>query len=136
MPDNLARRIGLGITLDMDATGSNTFVSLGAVVDGFTHSGAKRDVSDNSILSDLYKKKAVGQIDPGERTFEIAYDPGVNTTASRLKSALEDTSGTEQNFRISWPAVAGGNNATTKQFYGFVSGLGQEVRRAKWRLCL
>ncbi len=132
---SLTRRIGLGVTLGIDTSGGSSFVTLGAIVDGFDHSGAKADVADCSIISDTFKPKGKGQVDPGEFTLMIAYDPSdaANTNSSRtLAAALATTGppGTEANFKINYPAV-GAVNATAEYCLGWVTGLGRTIKKDK-----
>ncbi len=130
---SLTRRIGLGVTIGMDASGNaNSFTVLGAVVDGLNHGGAKADVADLSILSDTYKPKGKGQIDPGEITLSVAYDPSdsSNTNTSRaLAAALALTGPAPIAFQISYPAV-GSVNAILENFSGHITGLGREIKKA------
>lgn len=126
----LTRRMGLGVTLAMDPAGASNYVTLGAIVDGFSGS-AKADVADMSILSDTFKPKGKGQVDPGEITLSIAYDPddNSNTNTSRaLAAALALTGPTPRTFQISYPAV-GAVNASTENFSGHITGLGREVKK-------
>lgn len=135
MSDSLVRRIGLGVTLGMDVAGGNNITTLGAIVDGFDHDGATADVADMAILSDKYKPKATGQVDPGKITHQIAYDPGnANTTAYRLANALDINAGgnvTPQTFTITYPPVGAENAAITENFSGFVTKLGRSVNKGK-----
>jgi tail tube protein len=127
----LTRRIGLGCLLGADKTGANTFRNLGTIVNGWKGSGAKAAVADCAIMSDVYKPKGKGQVDSGELTFQIAYDPSdaTNTNTSQyLNSMLTQTGppGTEANFQKTYPAV-GAVNAVTETFLGWLTGMGEEV---------
>lgn len=122
--------MGLGVTLAMDLAGAANYVVLGAIVNGFS-GAAKADVADLSILSDTYKPKGKGQVDGGELTLQVAYDPddNSNTNTSRaLAAALALTGPTPRTFQISYPAV-GAVNASTENFSGHVTGLGREVKK-------
>lgn len=131
MSDPLQKRIGLGFTLGMDPTGGSTFVVLGAIVDGLDEDGGSMDIADMSILSDTYKTKAGGQIDPGKATFQIAYDGSANnTTAGRLAAARAITGVVSPAFQRTYPA-ANGQNSFTENFSGWVTKLGKAIKKDK-----
>ncbi len=131
----LNRRIGLGFTLAVDTAGGTTFVTLGSIVDGWKESGSKADTADISILSDKYKQKSKGQIDPGDVTFSIAYDPD-DATSTTLITAFSSTSATPPNWQITYPSGTGGaGTTTTETFKGHLTGLGREVMKDKLVVC-
>jgi hypothetical protein len=124
----LARRIGLGITIGIDRTGSNNFTTLGYLVGGLKRGTGKAQVIECPIATDTYIPKGKGQITPGQTKFKIYYDPSdsSNTNNSRLlAAALADTGppGTEANFKVTYPAV-GAVNALSETFKGWVTDLG------------
>jgi hypothetical protein len=127
----LNRRIGLGVTVGVDSAGGTSFTTLGSVVDGAKEGGSKADVADVSILSDTFKQKAKGQIDPNEVTMTVAYDPD-DTTTTLLKTLHDSVSATPPNWQISFPpGTLGAGSITTKSFKGFVTGLGREIMKDK-----
>ena len=73
MPVN--KRIGLGFTLSVDPLGGTSYTTIGAIVDGFGESEAKAMMVETAILTDVFITKSKSQVDPGEVTFIIAYDP-------------------------------------------------------------
>ncbi len=133
MSDALQRRIGLGVTLSADDASAGNYVALGSIVDGFKHGGAKAKVVDASIITDTYERVGKGQVNPGEITLMIAYDPTASTTTSaRLKAMLAITGfDTGTNFKIVYPACGTENAAINKTFLGYVTQLGVEVDRGK-----
>jgi hypothetical protein len=135
MPDALVRRIGLGITLGMDPLGGVTYVTLGAIVDGFEHDGVTLDVADMSILSDKYKTKATGQADPGKITLTIAYDPtALTTTAARLAAVIDSNAAgntVPQTFEITYPAVGTEVAPILEPFAGYVTKMGRSIKKDK-----
>ncbi len=134
----LQRRIGLGITLGVDAVlNSSNYQTLGAVVNAVKNSGTKADVADISILSDTWKQFGKGQIDPGEYDFEIAYDPGDNTantnTTVRLQTMHAMTGVNAYSWQLTLPAIPGpGTNAAqTINFSAHVTSLGVTFEKDK-----
>ena len=125
---SLTRRIGFGVVLNCDPTGGTTFAALGAIVDGLDGGDAKTTVIDTSILGDKFMTHGGGQIDPGEVTFTIAYDP-LDAATNLVLSALLGNSNIA-NFQISYPAVAGAG-ATTETFKGLVSGYKRTIAKDK-----
>ena len=134
---SLQRRIGLGITLAVDLAGGTNYNTLGAIVNAVKHGGTKKDVVDISILSDFWKQYAVGQCDPGEIDFEIAFDPGDNTALSNTNARLTTmhaTSGVNAfPFQLSIPAVAspGTNTAQLINFSAHVTSVGMAIEKEK-----
>jgi hypothetical protein len=140
MAAGLQRRIGLGVTLGVDIAGAggSNYVSLGAIVNAIKNSGTKADVGDISLLADTWKQFAKGQIDPGEYTFECAYDPNdsaanqANTTA-RLQTMHAATGPNAYPFQITLPAVAspGTNQSNTINFSAHLTGMGLSIEKDK-----
>ncbi len=128
----LNRRIGLGVVIGVDAAGGTSFTTLGSVVDGAKEGGSKADVADISILSDTFKQKAKGQVDPAEVTMTVAYDPD-ETTTTLLKTLHDQIQTVPPNWQISFPSgTLGAGSITTKSFKGFVTGLGREIMKDKF----
>lgn len=135
----LTRRIGLGIVLSVDTANSgnaSNFQTLGYIVDGLKDSEAKATVIDCAIITDTYVPKGKGQVTAGDRSMMIAYDPndGSNTSTSyKLASMLTTTGapGGEANFKIFYPAVGSGNNAS-EYFLGWVTGYSVERQKDKF----
>ena len=124
----LLRRIGFGVVLNCDPTGGTTYAALGAIVDGLDGGDAKTTAIDTTILGDKFMTKGGGQIDPGEVTFTIAYDPLDAATNLVLTTLLGNSN--VAHFQISYPAV-GGSGATTETFFGFVSGYKRTIAKDK-----
>lgn len=133
----LQRRIGLGVTLAVDIAGGANYNTLGAIVNAIKNSGTKADTADISILSDIWKQFAKGQIDPGEYDFEIAYDPGDNTvgtnTTARLQTMHAATGVNTYPFQLTMPAIAspGTNVAQTINFSAHLISMGATFEKDK-----
>lgn len=142
------RRIGLGVTLGVDITGvGTTYTILGAIVDGLDGPDAKGTVVDLTLLSERYKVKTVADVDPGEVTFTIAYDPSDATSTQILTGLLTGTFSSTTAialpiWQISYPAtggyppLSGGTAAavpaiTDPPFYGTVSGFKRTISKDK-----
>lgn len=124
---SLTKRIGFGVTLGCDPAGGVTYAVLGAVVDGLEGAEAKTDEVDTSVLGDKYKTKAGAQVDPGNVTFSIAYDPLDTATTTVLTGLL--ASSAVAGWQITYPVIA----AETQQkdaFKGFVSGFKRSIKKA------
>lgn len=129
------RRIGLGFTLGVDPTGSTSYTTLGAIVSGFKGPNAKADVADISILADTYKQFAKSQIDPGEYTFTIAYDPD-DTTTSTLITCFKSVTPPAPAWVITYPAGStGAGTIVSEPFAAHLVGLGREVEKDKLVTC-
>lgn len=126
----LQSRVGYGWTVGVDSTGGTSFTTLGAVVEGFKGPGAKRDKVDITLLSDLWKRFAGAQIDPGELAFTIAWDPGDATTTQTLTALLKSTSGVEPNWQLTYPAFGGGGSGS-QTFKGILLGFSPTVMEDK-----
>lgn len=124
----LTRRIGFGVTLDCDPAGGTTYANLGAIVDGLDGGDAKTTVIETAILGDKFVTKAGGQVDPGEVTFTIAYDP-LDAATNLVLTALLGNSNVAH-FRINYPAVAGAG-ATTETFFALVTGYKRTIAKDK-----
>jgi hypothetical protein len=125
----VTKRIGLGILLDVDILGGTNFTNLAAIVDAPDNSGAKADVADTTLLADTFKTKAKAQIDPGEVTFTIAYDPSDGTTSQKLATVLADVINTA-NWRITFPAYAGAAQKI-ETFLAQLTGMGRTLKKDK-----
>lgn len=120
---SLTVRTGLGFTLGVDPTGGTSFTTIASLVAPPKRSGAKADTPDVTILSDTWKQFAKSQIDPGEVTFTIAYDPNdtVTTTLTSLLSQITPT----PKWQISYPAGTG--SGATEPFKAHLSGMSQTI---------
>jgi hypothetical protein len=131
----LNRRIGLGFTLAVDASGGSSFTTLGSIVDGLKEEQAKAEMVDTSVLADLYKTKSKSQIDPGGFTLMIAYDPDDATTTA-LVAIFKNTSAVPPNWRISYPSgTQGAGIVQTETFKAHLSAMGREIVRDKMITC-
>lgn len=110
---SVTKRVGYGVQLQY-YTGS-AYVTLGAVVDGVDGGDAKTTVIDTAILSDKFMPKAGGQIDSGEVTFTIAYDPLDTGTTTILTGFLGSSALTT--FKILYPVIG----VETQQFDTFAA---------------
>lgn len=127
MPVN--KRIGYGMTLGVDTAGGASFTTLGALVDGTKESDAKGTTGDTSILTDVFMTFSKSQVDPGETSFTIAYDPD-EATSTTLKALLASTNATAPTWRITFPAgTLGAGTITTKTFSAHLTGMGREVMK-------
>lgn len=125
---SLTKRIGFGVTLGCDPTGGTTYAVLGAVVDGLDGPDAKAEEVDTAVLSDKYKTKAGAQIDSGNVTFQIAYDP-LDTATTTVLTGLFSSSAVA-GWQILYPVIA----SETQQkdaFQGFVSGMKRTISKDK-----
>lgn len=132
MSESLQRRIGLGIVLQCDDVDGVNFTNIGAVVDGFEHSGAKADMVDASILTDIWKRFAKASIDGGEITLMLAFDPRANTSYTRCCTLLAITGmdvGT--NFKLLYPAVATDNSSHSESCLAYVAQIGRKLKKAE-----
>lgn len=113
----LTKRIVYGSTLAVDTSGGSSYTTLGNIVDGWDGPSAERSVIDTSVLADEYITKAPGQIDPGEVTFVIAYDPAdANTNELEIDGGVYSW---QANYKDSTSAAT-----ETETFDGFVSSKG------------
>lgn len=126
------RRVGLGFTLGMDPTGGTSYTVLGAIVDGWKGGGAKKHAIETALLSDTWMTFGVGQIDPGEVTFVIAYDPDDSASTVPLVTNLASTSQVAANFQVTFPNGASGSGVIQHEtFRGFVVGVNRDIDRGK-----
>lgn len=124
----LTKRIGFGVTLSCDPAGGTTYALLGAVVEGIDGADAKATVIETALLTDKYQTKAVGQVDSGEVSFTIAYDPADTATTTVLTGLL--TSGVSAGWEISYPIIAA-ETQQTDAFQGPLSGMKRTVSKDK-----
>jgi hypothetical protein len=129
----LQRRIGLGVTLGVDTSGGSNYAVLGNVVNSIKHGGTKAQQADISILSDTYMQFAKGQIDPGEWTFEIAFDPLDTNTSSKIDTMHAATGVNAYPFQIQLPAIVspGTNTVAYSNFSAHVMGIGAQIEKDK-----
>jgi len=123
---SLTKRVGLGVTLSCDPLGGVTYVVLGSIVDHIEGADAKTTVFDSSLLGDKFTTKGGAQIDPGEVTFTIAYDPLDTATTVVLTGLL--ASSVIAGWEIEYPII-GAEVQQKKSFVGLVSGF--KVSRKK-----
>jgi len=129
------RRVGFGNTLGVDSTGGTSFVTLGAVIDGWKGPGAKKEAIDISVLSDADKQFGVGQKDWGEVTFSIMYDPD-ETTTTTLETLFNSVSQVAANWRVTYgTGSTGSGTIKTRTFLGHVVGLSPEVKVNEHLMC-
>jgi hypothetical protein len=127
----MQRRQGDGVTLDVDAAGGTTFVNVATIVDGYSSGGAKATTSDLSILTDVFMPFGKSQVDPGEVSFMIAFDPADGT--SQLMATLLAQVGVHEqspNWRFTFPAV-GAVPSKSFQYRAWLTGMGDEVKKGK-----
>jgi hypothetical protein len=110
------KRVGFGVTLGVDTSGSTTFTSLASIVTPPKGPGAKKEMADTAILSDKYKTYAPSQIDPGETHFTIAYDPD-DATTTILTGLLGSVAATAANWKITYPSGSTGAGSTTNETF-------------------
>lgn len=129
------KRIGYGMTLGCDPNGGTSYTTLGAIVDGLKDGDAKADTADTTLLADTYKTKSKGQVDPGEASFTIAYDPD-EATSTTLATLLGTASATPPTWIVTLPAgTLGSGSITTKTFAGHLTGMGREIMKDKMITC-
>lgn len=133
----LTRRAGLGVTLGVDPTGGTSFTVLGAIVEGIDGPDAKGEEYDASLLTDKYKHKDVAQVDPGDLTFTIAYDPADTATTQALALQLSGgTAGGSQtvaampNWQISYPII-GVETQQKETFLGRLKGFKRRIKKSE-----
>lgn len=140
MSETVGRRIGFGVTLGVDPTGAGaSYTIIGAIIDGVEGPDAKKTVIDTTLLSDAYRTISVAQGEPGEVTFQIAYDPSdttsTGTLAGLLTSGYSSVAATNPpKWQISYPASGGQGaaiEAATDSFYGFVTGFKRTISKDK-----
>ena len=71
----LTKRIGQGSSLECDPLGGSDFDTIGSIVSGWSGPGGAADEIETTVLSDTFKTFCKGQIDGGEVSMQIAYDP-------------------------------------------------------------
>ncbi len=131
----VSKRIGLGVTLSVDVTGGTSFSLIGAVVDGISEGEAKADMVDTSILADIFKTKSKSQVDPGEVTLTIAYDPDEGSSTG-FKLLLASVNAVAPNWKISYPSgTLGTGSITYKTFFAHHSGMGRETKKDGMIVC-
>lgn len=125
---SLTKRVGLGVTLGCDPTGGVTYATMGSIVDHIDGPDAKGKVYENALLVDKYTTKGVAQIDPGEVTFTIAYDPLDTSTTTILTGLL--TSGVIAGWEIVYPII-GVETQQKEPFTGAVSGFKRGIKKGE-----
>jgi len=126
---SLTRRIALGFIISVDPAGGTSWTDLGNIVDGYKGPDSKADKVDISILADVFKGMTKGQIDSGEMTFEIAYDP--EDSQSALLESLLQQYDPVPSWKITYPH----GGTPTRIFTGHLSGRSEEVSRSKLVTC-
>lgn len=113
----LNKQIGYGSVFAYSTDGTS-FTDVGSIIDGFNGPSTSADEVETTILSDTYKSYQRSQIDPGEASFEFAYD-----TADTNTNALVDlyNNGTVATWRVTFP------DSSAEEFDGFLKDFGREV---------
>ena len=122
----LTKRVGFGVVLQH--YNGVSYDTLGAIVDGVDGADAKTTVIDTSILSDKFMPKAGGQIDSGEVTFTIAYDP-LDTTTNTLLTGLLGSSALAT-YKILYPII-GAESQQSDTFTAIVTGYKRTIAKDK-----
>ncbi len=123
------KRAGFGVTLSVDPTGGTSYTTLAAIVDGVSESDAKATTVDTTLLSETFMTNTKTQIDPGEVTFTIAYDPD-ETTSVLLKALHTSVNPVPPAWLITYPyGVLGSGSITTKGFFAHLTGLSREQKK-------
>lgn len=112
----MTKYIGFGNTLGVDSSGGSTYVIIAEVVDAINRSGMEAEVIDTAVLADQYGTFCKGMIDPGTLEFDIAYDPGVGTSAV-LAGLLESC--TPAGWEVTYTACCSGEVA--ESFVGLLT---------------
>ena len=129
------RRVGLGFTLGCDAANGTSFTTLGAIVDGWKGPQGKKETVNISVLADTYMVFGVSQIDGGEVTFKIAYDPD-EATSTTLNTLFAQVNQTPANWQIHYPVGSNGSGSTVSEtFHAHVVGLSKEVKVNELMTC-
>src|SRR5579871_2518705 len=105
---SLTKRYGYAVTLGCDSSGGSSFTVLGNIVDSIEGADVKADEIEVTLLADKIKTWAQGQIDGGQVTFKIAYDPA-DTSGTTIATLLGN--GNVANWQISYPII----NAESQQ---------------------
>lgn len=129
---SLTKRVGFGVQFQYQSNPVGpVYTTLGAVVDGVDGGDAKTTIIDTAILSDKFMPKAGGQIDSGEVTFTIAYDP-LDTGTAGTTNVLTGLLGSSaiQIFRILYPVI-GAEAQQSDVFSGVVSGFKRTIAKDK-----
>ena len=121
----LTKRVGFGVVLQYFNV---SYITLGAIVEGVDGGDAKTTVIDTAILSDKFMPKAGGQIDSGEVTFTIAYDPLDTGTTTVLTGLLGSSAIT--NFKILYPII-GAEAQQSDVFAAIVTGFKRGIAKDK-----
>jgi hypothetical protein len=85
----MQKRTGFGCRLLVDPAGGTSFVHVANVITGWSGPNTSADVAETTVLADLYKTYKREQIDPGQATLSIAYDP--LDTATQILVDLYDS---------------------------------------------
>ena len=119
------RRIGFGVTLEIQPDGSTVYTSL-EIVDTIDGPETAADEIETTLRGDTFKKYEKGQVDPGQVTFDIAYDPD-DTSTTVLTNLLTASGCALATFRLTYPITCNTTTTTQETFTGFVAGLGRSV---------
>lgn len=113
----MAEYSGYGTTLSIYVT--NAYVAVAQIRD-LSGPAMALDTPEVSHRDSAWKKFVAGQIDPGEVTFDIVYDPDANSHKAGALGGLAYAllNRRREQFKITFPDAAA---ATTAIFYGFVS---------------
>ncbi len=114
-------------SLGVDKTGGASFTVLGNIVDGWKGPGAKATTADTSVLADLFDTFAKSSIDPGEVTFQIAYDEG-DSASLLLGDLLRQLTPAAQ-----WQAT--NSDGGTRNFFALLTGMDNEVKKKSLVVC-
>ncbi len=124
----LNRRTGYGHTLSVDAANGTSFTVLGAIVGGWSGPKIKKDAPDITVLSDTYKQYGVSQIDGGEVTFQIMWDPD-EASSTTVNTLLAQMNQVPANWKVTYGAgPQGSGTIVTETFHAHVVGVSKEVK--------
>lgn len=113
----MAEYSGYGATLSIYITNAYTAI---AQIRDITGPSMALDAVEVSHRDSAWKKFVAGQIDGGEVTFDLIYDPDSTTHVAGSRGGLNYALTTRQReqFKVTFPDAAA---ATTAIFYGYVT---------------
>lgn len=117
----LNKKIGYGFVISIDPAGGTAWDALGNVVDGYSGPNSQARAVDTSVLSDFWDTFAKEGANPGQVTFDVAYDCD-DADYDALCDALESASAIA--VKIDPPA-----STNDQIFNALVIGVGPEVRK-------
>ena len=104
-------------SLQVDPSGGSAYTPVGFIKDSVDSTESADDIEVTN-LGDVYKSYVRGEIEPGELTWSIAFDPSDGTNQT-LRSLMD--SGDEASWQINLP---GGSSVELK---GYVKSLGRSI---------